>query len=65
MKQAIKFGFGAALGIWLFKACKTVADDFLYTRFASDPEFREQIKKVSPTLYYRYRIAFEEKSTFA
>jgi hypothetical protein len=55
MKNAIKFGFGFALGTCLFKACKTVADDFMSKKFKQDAEFRLHVKEVSPTLYARYR----------
>ena len=55
MKQAIKFGFGIAFGMWLFEACKTVVDDRMKKKFDADPDFRVQVKEVSPTLYIKYR----------
>ena len=67
MKPAIKFGFGIAFGMWLFEACRTVVDDRIRKKFDGDAEFRVQVKKISPTLYVRYRkeTANVEFSDFA
>lgn len=61
MKHAIKLGFGVAFGMWLFEACKTVADDCMSKKFDNDPDFRLNVKEISPTLYARYRK--EQKET--
>ena len=55
MKQVIKAGFGFAFGIWLFEACKTVADDYLCKKWQEDQNVRIGVRKISTTLYERYR----------
>lgn len=59
MKNAIKVGFGFAFGVALYKLCDKIACDVidrcLKKKFDADPEFRVQVKTVSPELYIRYR----------
>ena len=65
MKDAIKFGFGFALGAYLFKLCGDVTwgvvEKCFEKKFDEDPEFRVRVKTVSPELYVRYRK--ENKTT--
>ena len=59
MKNAVKFGFGFALGMCLFEMCSDVAcgvaEKFFEKKFDEDPEFRVRVKTVSPALYAKYR----------
>lgn len=64
MKDAIKFGFGAAFGACLFKLCNAVVDNivdrYFRKKFEADPEFRVHVKTVSPALYVKYRKESKE-----
>jgi hypothetical protein len=59
MKEYIKFGFGAAFGVCLFKVCdkavNLVIEKCFKKKFDEDPEFRLRVKAVSPELYVKYR----------
>jgi hypothetical protein len=59
MKDAIKFGFGAAFGVCLFQMCKALVDKVTEKRFKdkfdTDPEFRLKVKEISPETYVKYR----------
>lgn len=59
MKQAIKFGFGFALGTYLFGLSKAVVDltiDKCFAKkLANDEGFCERVKVMSPKLYAKYR----------
>lgn len=59
MKQAVKFGFGFALGTYLFGFTKAALDLLIdkrfLKRFNANEKFRERVKVLSPELYAKYR----------
>ena len=59
MKDAVKLGFGFALGAYLFKLCvaavNVVSDKVVRDKLDADPEFRVRVKTISPELYAKYR----------
>lgn len=58
-KDAVKFGFGFALGTYLFAFTKAVIDfateKYISKRFDEDGNFRERVKSISPELYAKHR----------
>lgn len=67
IKDAIKFGFGAAFGMYLFKLCNAFVDGAVEKsfrkKFEADPEFRIRVKTVSPDLYVKFRKESKEADT--
>ena len=67
MKQAIKYGFGVAFGVYLFHLCNSVVNKVIeksfQNKFDSDPVFRTRIKELSPELYVKYRKEYKEPTT--
>lgn len=59
MKNAIKFGFGVALGVHLFNMCHAAVnfavDKYISKKFDEDGNFREHVKVMSPELYVKLR----------